>query len=188
MSEGRPEARTNGRSRRELQRHVTGEDATLAGSIDIHEASRAERDAAFALRLAVFCDEQGVPRELELDAHEDVATHVVAVADGEVVGTLRWRPICGGARVKIERVAVAREARGRGLGRDLMLWALGRLDALSIRDTVLHAQVHATAFYQRLGYAAEGEPFDEDGIEHIKMRRLHPETMDATTTEPTAGA
>jgi predicted GNAT family N-acyltransferase len=188
MSEGRPEARTNGRSRRELQRHVTGEDATLAGSIDIHEASRAERDAAFALRLAVFCDEQGVPRELELDAHENIATHVVAVAEGEVVGTLRWRPICGGARVKIERVAVARQARSRGLGRALMLWALGRLDAFPIRDTVLHAQVYARSFYERLGYAAEGEPFDEDGIEHIRMRRLRPEPVDAATTEPTSAA
>lgn len=122
----------------------------------------------------MFCDEQGVPLELELDAHEDAATHVVAICRGTVVGTLRWRPICSGARAKIERVAVARSHRGTGLGRALMLWVLERLDAMALRDTVLHAQVHARMFYERLGYAAEGEPFDEDGIPHIRMRRLSP--------------
>lgn len=33
----------------------------------------------------------------------------------------------------------------------------------------LHAQTHACGFYQRLGYAASGDPFSEAGIEHISM-------------------
>jgi ElaA protein len=136
--------------------------------------SEAERAAALALRLAVFCDEQGVARELEIDAHDATATHIVAMAGARAIGTLRWRPICGGARVKIERVAVAREARGRGLGEALMRFALARLDALPLADTVLHAQLPARRLYERLGYVAEGEPFDEDGIRHIKMRRPGP--------------
>jgi predicted GNAT family N-acyltransferase len=140
----------------------------------IRIADAADRDAAFALRLAVFGDEQGVPREAELDEHEDAATHVVALDRGRVIGTLRWRPICGGARMKIERVAVAKEARGRGIGGALMRWALARLDLTEARDTVLSAQVQAQAFYARLGYAAEGEPFEEEGILHIKMRRSRP--------------
>jgi predicted GNAT family N-acyltransferase len=137
-------------------------------------ATPAERDAALALRLAVFCDEQGVPRELEVDAHDPTATHVVALIDDRAVGTLRWRPICGGARAKIERVAVAQEARGQGIGDALMRFALRQLDARLFKDTVLHAQLHAQHFYARLGYAAEGEPFDEDGIPHIRMRRPRP--------------
>ena len=42
-----------------------------------------------ALRHAVFCDEQGVPPELERDAGDAAALHVVAVERGRVVGTCR---------------------------------------------------------------------------------------------------
>lgn len=135
-------------------------------------ASAAERAAAFALRLRVFCDEQGVDRALEIDAHDASAQHLVAVEGGRVVATLRWRKLAGTAWVKIERVAVAREARGRGLGAMLMRHVLDRLDALpEIAATVLHAQTSAMPFYERLGYIAEGRPFDEAGIEHVRMRR-----------------
>src|SRR5215218_4456785 len=78
----------------------------------------AEREAAFALRRAVFVAEQGVPLPAELDEHEDAATHLLARdPDGRVVGTARWRASGPGGRLgKIERVAVARDARGRGIG------------------------------------------------------------------------
>ena len=137
-------------------------------------ADALQREAAFALRLRVFCGEQGVPQDAELDEFEHEATHVVAMDGERVVGTLRWRPICGGARVKIERVAVSAELRGRGIGAALMRFALAKLDAQHLRDTILHAQMHAQAFYHRLGYVEEGLPFEEDGILHIKMRRTPP--------------
>jgi predicted GNAT family N-acyltransferase len=35
----------------------------------------------------------------------------------------------------------------------------------------LHAQVPAIGFYQRLGYATVGEPYDEAGIAHRTMRK-----------------
>jgi predicted GNAT family N-acyltransferase len=140
--------------------------------VDVRAATPDELQAAFALRLAVFCDEQGVARELELDEHDAGARHLVAVARGAVVGTMRWRLTCGGARAKIERVAVAREHRGRGIGEALMRHALAELDALpAVEDSVMHAQTHATAFYERPGYVAEGLPFDQDGLPHIVMRR-----------------
>jgi ElaA protein len=88
------------------------------------------------------------------------------------VGTLRWRGHDGGV-AKIERVAVVREARGRGVGALLMRHCMDRLDRERVA-TVLSAQVHAQAFYRRLGYAAEGEPYLEDGLLHIRMRREGP--------------
>jgi len=39
-------------------------------------------EAAFALRFAVFVEEQGVAPELELDALETSSTHLVAREDG----------------------------------------------------------------------------------------------------------
>lgn len=143
------------------------------GALTIREAaSAAERDAALALRLAVFCDEQGVERALEIDAYDATAHHVVVLERGRVIGTLRWRVLADAPCAKIERVAVAREARGRGVGAELLRHVLDRLDGLpGIAASVLHAQTHATGFYERLGYQAEGAPFDEDGIRHVRMRR-----------------
>lgn len=148
----------------------------MTSPVEIRPArDAAEREAAFALRRAVFVGEQGVPLPAELDEHEDSATHLLAhAADGAVVGTARWRRHgpAGGERLgKIERVAVARVERGRGIGVALIEAALADLRAAGLDGAVLHAQAHARAFYERLGFAAEGEPFDEEGIAHVRMRR-----------------
>jgi predicted GNAT family N-acyltransferase len=134
-------------------------------------ATAADRAAAFAVRRAVFIEEQGVSEAGELDEHDAVATHLVAEVDGRAVGTLRWRPIDDGAVVKIERVAVLAEARGQRVGEAMMRYLLARLDGERVGETVLHAQLRVADFYRRLGYAAEGEPFDDEGIPHIAMRR-----------------
>jgi predicted GNAT family N-acyltransferase len=127
-------------------------------------------EAAFALRFAVFVEEQGVAPELELDALETNPTHLVAREDGAVVGTLRWREVTPGVG-KVERVAVRRDRRGQGVGVLLMEAVLAELAAAGLREAVLHAQVTARAFYERLGFRAEGEPFEEDGIAHVRMMR-----------------
>ena len=36
---------------------------------------------------------------------------------------------------------------------------------------ILNARIGAKEFYKRHGYAAEGEPFDENTITHIRMTR-----------------
>jgi predicted GNAT family N-acyltransferase len=136
----------------------------------VHTATDpADREACFAIRIAVFVDEQGVPREAELDQHEASAVHLLAEADGRPVGTMRWRAVPP-ATAKLERVAVLPEARGLGIGRALVLEALRQVAAAGLRAAVLHAQTSAAPFYDHLGFLAEGEPFDEDGIEHIRMR------------------
>lgn len=37
----------------------------------------------------------------------------------------------------------------------------------------MHAQTHAVAFYERLGWSAQGDVFDEAGIPHVVMLRPH---------------
>ena len=39
-----------------------------------------------------------------------------------------------------------------------------------MRETYLHSQSHAKAFYERHGYVVEGEEYLEAGIPHIAMR------------------
>lgn len=135
-------------------------------------AGAADRAAAFAIRKAVFVDEQKVPLADEFDAHDATCGHLLAIAAEGPVGTLRWRSL--GGEVKIERVAVLAAARGAGVGKALLAHLLARLDREGVAGCVLHAQTHATGFYARLGFLAEGGVFEEDGIPHRRMRRRRP--------------
>ncbi|MCL6608094.1 MAG: GNAT family N-acetyltransferase [Geminicoccaceae bacterium] len=133
--------------------------------------SAAERDAVFALRRAVFCVEQGVAVEEEFDGRDPEAEHLLARSDGAIVGTLRWRRLDPQGRVKLERVAVCADCRGKGIARGLLRFALARIDGLGLGPVVLHAQLAARAVYRGPGFLPEGEPFVEAGIPHQRMVR-----------------
>ena len=128
-----------------------------------------EMDQVMALRHAVFCDEQGVPPELEHDAEDAAALHVVVLDDGRVIGTCRV--LGDGPSVRLGRMAVAREHRGRGHGATLLAAAHALAAARGAREVEIHAQLSALGFWERAGYATEGPGFEEAGIPHVAMRR-----------------
>lgn len=146
----------------------------------------AEFEEALALRYEVFCDEQGVPREIERDAEDGCALHVVVRdAAGAVSATgrvLRMRrsgelvaleaPHREGDCARIGRMAVRRSSRGDGLGRRVLGALESAARAAGLREAVLHAQVHAEGFYSRCGYRRDGAEFEEAGIPHVEMRKL----------------
>ena len=133
-------------------------------------ATPRQRDDAFAVRIAVFVDEQGIPRSEELDDLDAVAVHCVAYDEaGAPVAAGRLLPSDGYA--KIGRMAVLASHRGTGLGA-AVLDALEREGlARGIRCFKLSAQLHARGFYARCGYAVVGDVYDEVGIPHIAMEK-----------------
>lgn len=144
-------------------------------SLDIRDARDSEEiDAAIALRRAVFCDEQGVPAEEEFDGRDAGAQHLVAVQDGRVVATCRL--LHGGGVTKLGRMAVAREARRRGIAMRLLRAADAAARAHGSQRIVLHAQTEARALYAADGYDERGDVFFEAGIEHIRMEKALPRT------------
>ena len=128
-----------------------------------------ERDAAIALRRQVFCKEQGVPPGLDADGRDADAIHVVAVQDGDVIGTCRI--VIDGETAKLGRLAVAAEVRGRGLGTRLLREAEREARAAGAGRMALHAQEHARELYTANGYAQYGDPFVEAGIPHVAMQK-----------------
>jgi predicted GNAT family N-acyltransferase len=125
--------------------------------------------AVHAVRHQVFVVEQAVPPELERDAFDDVAVHLVALRGDAVIGTLRI-VIVGGA-AKIGRMAVLAAHRKTGIGSRLMERAADVARTAGATDITLYAQLTAKAFYARLGYREEGEVFEEAGIAHVSMRK-----------------
>ncbi len=139
-------------------------------AVEVREArGRAELDAAVALRHDVFVGEQRVPPELELDGHDDEAAHLVAVQDGRVLATARLLP--RGGTLLLGRLAVAPEARRRGLATALLRTAEEHARAQGARAIVLSAQTYARALYEAAGYEARGAPYEEAGILHVQMER-----------------
>lgn len=135
-------------------------------------ARRARADelpAILALRHAVFCEEQGVPVELERDAEDATALHLVVVDAGAVIGTCRL--LGSGEVLRLGRMAVTRPRRGEGLGALLIACAHEVATEAGAREMQLHAQVPVRGFYERAGYTAEGDVWVEAGIDHILMRR-----------------
>lgn len=130
--------------------------------------------AALAVRHDVFVLEQDVPVDLERDEHDDLADaacdHVLVLRDGAAVATGRVLEEPG-AVAHLQRIAVRREERGSGLGVLVVrtLEDLGRRRSLTTAE--LGAQVHALGFYERLGYQAHGDVFDDAGIPHRHMRK-----------------
>ncbi len=125
-------------------------------------------NAAFALRREVFVWEQKVPEEEEHDASDLTATHFVAIAEGEVVGTLRLIDLP--EHVKIGRVAVRRLFRGRGIARKLIAAAMAHARARGQERFYLTAQSDKLGFYESLGFVAFGPEFMDGGMPHRAMR------------------
>lgn len=131
------------------------------------EIANWDRDQAIlrSIREAVFVVEQNVPVELEWDGVDQDCVHVIAYTqDRSPVGT--GRLLRDG---HIGRLAVLAPWRGQGAGSSLLLKLVAIATAGGTGPVALNSQTHALAFYERFGFVAEGEDFDDAGIPHRKM-------------------
>ena len=136
--------------------------------------SAAQLAAVLRLRAAVFVVEQRIISN-DLDPAIDcLATtmHYAVFAedgedggDGEALAYLRTYPY-EGAR-KIGRVVTAASVRGTGLGVALMEAVISHEPGL----LVLSGQLSVEGFYERLGFMRVGDPYVEEGIDHVWMER-----------------
>jgi predicted GNAT family N-acyltransferase len=127
--------------------------------------------AAQQLRLRVFCEEQGVPRSLELDGSDAGTTLIVALDERGVIATCRLR--FSGEGCGLERMAVEADRRGHGVGRELLAGAEDEARRAGATEMHLKGQVAARGFYERSGYTAVSEEIVKDaGIDHVRMRKV----------------
>ena len=117
----------------------------------------------------MFVGEQGVDSAADRDGRDGDALHLVALREGRLIGTCRVIVEDGVGR--LGRMAVEPELRGQGIGAEILDEA-ERVSAAAGADRMrLHAQLQACSLYERAGYAAVGEVFLEEGIEHVTMEK-----------------
>lgn len=132
--------------------------------------TQAELDGCIALRIEVFVNEQDVPMDEELDGRDDGALHVLAGPDAAPDCVARVQLL--GDVAKIERVCVAKQARGTGLGAEMIRFIHAMMaERHQVASFKLEAQTYALQFYEKLGYIAQGEEFLDAGIPHYLMTR-----------------
>ena len=123
------------------------------------------QDALKSIRKTVFIDEQNVPKELEWDGRDTECIQFLASIDSQPVATARLTP-----QGQVGRMAVLRSSRGKGVGSRLLAAVIDRAREAGYAQLFLHAQVSVIGFYERHGFVAEGEVFQDAGIDHRTMR------------------
>ncbi len=126
-----------------------------------------------ALRQMVFVVEQKCAY-LDADGFDRSARHLLGRADdGALAGSLRLLPPgCRFEQPSIGRVVAHPQHRGRGMGRLMMKQGIAEASRLYPGESLkVSAQQHLRSFYETLGFVADGDPYEEDGIPHLGMIR-----------------
>ena len=120
------------------------------------------------IREQVFCEEQHIEFGIEQDGKDNESGHVLLWYQNIPIGTMRYRQTEKGLR--LERLSVLSPYRGLQYGRLLIQAGIkaARDEHLS-GQVYLHAQVSALPFYQKLGFIAFGDEFNEGGLPHCNM-------------------
>ncbi|MEM7374280.1 MAG: GNAT family N-acetyltransferase [Bacteroidota bacterium] len=121
----------------------------------------------FLIRTQVFVDEESIDQEDEYDGFDHLSTHYLATYQGTPAGTARRRRLTNSGKIRLERFAVLKEYRRKGIGTALAKAMIS--DIPTGKYVFVHAQVHAVSFFESLGFVIEGESFEEAGIQHIEM-------------------
>ena len=135
------------------------------------ELSLDEFHDVIALRIAVFVIEQDCPYQ-DLDGLDKGAWHLLVKEENSLFATLRiLRPGTSYAEAwSIGRVVVATQARGTGLGHEIMNRGIEFIQELAPEARIkISAQTYLKAFYEEHGFQQCGEGYLEDGIPHIPM-------------------
>ena len=127
------------------------------------------RDAKW-VRIKVFQQEQGIRTSIDFDGCDGESAHIIAYLNAMPVGTTRLRKLYKDA-AKIERMAVLKEFRQRGIGAQIIKYALDFLKDQRIKIVQLSSQEPVKDFYKQFGFSEFGDVFDDAGIRHIMMEK-----------------
>jgi putative N-acetyltransferase (TIGR04045 family) len=126
----------------------------------------------YAIRRAVFVDEQEIFAGSDVDEHDaqDGVVHVLAMRGDRPVGAVRLYPIDQGRGLwKGDRLAVLRPCRAYGVGAPLVRFAVAQATARGGSQMIARVQMPNLRFFERLGWSKTGDAEDYLGRPHQTM-------------------
>lgn len=125
---------------------------------------------AIRIRVDVFIKEQKCPPGWEPDQLDKSSKHFIALLNGEIVATARL----GESQdliTKLERMAVKKEYRGKGVGKALLLHIIKFARQNGFKKIYAQAQVQAEPFYRKNGFITVSGAYDLYNLKipHVDM-------------------
>ena len=119
------------------------------------------------LRNEVFVFGQKITAEPEVDGLDPQCVHIIGSTQaGRVVATARFFPDLD--PIKIGRIAVHPDMQRTGLGTALMKYLI---KVIGDKPSEMSAQLYLKDWYHGLGWAPDGDVYEEAEIPHIHMVR-----------------
>ena len=134
------------------------------------ELTTRELYAILRLRSEVFVVEQNCVF-LDMDNKDLDCYHLMGREGEELLGYSRViRAGISYEESSIGRIVSSPAARGRGIGRELLVRSIDTLYTLFGKQAIrIGAQYYLKTFYESFGFVQKGDIYLEDGIEHIEM-------------------
>ncbi|HEY8293541.1 MAG TPA: GNAT family N-acetyltransferase, partial [Thermomicrobiales bacterium] len=116
--------------------------------------SSADRTACYAIRAAVFAEEQGVHGAEKGDHDDPTAIHALGLVDGVPAGTGRLHIVRtrNGPEGQIAWVSVLPQFRRMGVATGIMEHLMEAARDLNLPYVTLSAQTYAKGLYQSFGF------------------------------------
>lgn len=137
--------------------------------IDFFDSSAAEFEIVKAIRTCVFTNEQGADADNEFDEYDKTSLFALLYEGDKPVGTARIAETAAG--IKIGRIAILKECRGKGYGADIVKAVTDRAFDMGADKVLVDAQNYAVPFYEKLDFKVIGAEITDRGLPHIPMCR-----------------
>lgn len=90
--------------------------------------------------------------------------------DDRLVGGLMLVPVSD-TEIRMMQVAVDGRYQREGVGRQMVAYAEKRAKEAGYSRLVMHSMLSVVHFYEKLGFKADGDIFEENGITFVKMAK-----------------
>ena len=122
-------------------------------------------------RFEVFVMDQQITCENDFDDKDFNTHHIFLEEKGKVIAYARLLPKgLSYDEASIGRVLVLKEARRRGLAREMMLRSIEYItEVWGESEITLSAQAYVVPLYESVGFKKISDVYDEAGIPHVKM-------------------
>lgn len=135
--------------------------------------SQEEWDKYYHLRWEVLRKPWNQPKGSEKDKSEDTSFHFMAIdRTNKVLGVCRLQKISD-TDGQIRFMAVAKDAQGKGIGRELIHAAEIKAKEIGLSTIILQARENAVPFYEACNYQIQEKTFLLfDTIQHYLMTKM----------------
>jgi len=129
-----------------------------------------EYQTAIALRNEILRKPLGLTLTSEEQAQDKDCIVIAGFLEDKLCATAVLVP--EGDRLKMRQVAVKEDHQGKGFASDMLKFCEDYALNNGCKEIYCHARETAIPFYLKNQYLAEGEPFIETTIPHLKMQKV----------------